>query len=343
MSSQPIEGVTYLLDAQNWTARSRDPIPKNQTGGGDPPLPPGMRTLVLNEDWSSIDSTKWKKNGSGATYGAPDRIQTYRDANVTISAATAGGTGNSLKMLTERNGVNDYWAGSIDSRNATIPDPDGFGGIVPNGRYWPMFGWYEVRAKIPHGQGIWPAFWLRHREGSTICEVDFMEYFHMYEPGKTRSSLHRTNNSGTYQNNVYQKATFFEEPTLTPGWHIWAISITSEYPNVRFRTYQDNVLVYDYLDTQAAIWSVAKAPNPARVFDIRLEGVQIGNQSGWVGMPNDPPGYDSGRGVCASGGTAPNACNTSINGHAIWADNYVGNTLFPNTTEVDYVRVWSVA
>lgn len=339
----PIPDVTYLYDGTYWRAKSRPPILGAQPSGI--PLPPGMRTLVLNEEWADgIDPTKWKKTGGGATYGAPDRIQTYRDANVTISAATAGGSGNSLKMLCERNGVNNYYSGSLDSRWATVTDPDGFGGNNPTGRYWPMFGWYEVRAKIPHGQGIWPAFWLRHREGSTNCEVDFMEYFHMYEPGKTRSSLHRTDNNGVYRNNVYQKATFFEEPTLTPGWHIWAISITSEYPNVRFRTYQDGILVYDYLDTSAALWSGSvRTPNPARAFDIRLEGVQIGNQSGWVGMPNDPPGYDSGRGVCASGGTPPNACNTSIGGHAIWADNYVGNTLFPNTTEIDYVRVWSVA
>lgn len=304
--------------------------PPSPGGGGSDPGPTGM-TLVLDEPFTgSLNTSIW--DVETGTYGAPMRVQYYRPANVVVSAATSGGSGDSLKLISKREvyGGRDFTAGMISTRDLGV--------------YYPVFGRYEAKMKIPHGQGIWPAFWLRHRDGSSTCEVDIMEYFHAEEPGKARFTLHRKNNAGTYQSNVARHSEFFEAPTLTPGWHVFAVDMLPEGDDVRFIGYLDGVEVWNYLDTQAAYWSGTRGTaHPSggggeNIFDICLQGSQIGGD--WVGHPDDPAGYSRGLGRCISE-SSPGVCRTSIGGYSIWTDANQGGALFPNTFELDYVKVWS--
>jgi Glycosyl hydrolases family 16 len=314
------------------------PVPPPTTPGDPPPDPPpsgpGAMTLVLDEQFSagSLNTSIWFPETG--TYGADgNRIQYWRPENVVISAATSGGTGNSLKLISKREnfGGKNFTAGMLGTRDVGV--------------YYPVFGRYEARMKVPHGQGIWPAFWLRHRNGSSMCEVDIMEYFHAQVPGRNLWTLHRTNNSGSYQANVNKVNAFFEAPTTTPGWHVFGVDILPEGSAVRFIGYLDGTVVWNYLDTQAVRWSNTygtshpSGSSGAHIFDICLQGAQIGGN--YVGHPDDPTGYSRYLAKCISGGSAPNSCYTVVNGQPIWTDANRGGTLFPSTFEVDWVRVWS--
>lgn len=294
-------------------------------------LPAGMTSQVLNEDWSSgIQSSRWGNAADGATYGSDgNRIQRWLTANAVVSAGTGGGVSCKLISKRENVGGNAFTAGMLSTRTVGV--------------YYPVFGYYEIDARTPHGQGVWPAFWLRHRDGSTMCEVDILEFFHTQIPGKNVWTLHRTNDAGSFQGNVNKANALVESPTLTPGRHKFGVSIRQEGVNVRFRGYLDGVEVWNYLDTSATRWSItngtSKYAGGAQVFDIALQGSQIGGN--WVGHPDDPTGYSRWQDSCLSGGTKPNSCNLSVGGQTIITDAIVGGALFPNTFEIYTVKVWS--
>lgn len=51
------------------------------------------------------------------------------------------------------------------------------------------FGYVEMRAKMPIGQGLWPAFWLLADDHRSPAEIDVMEYLGD-EPQKVWTTLH---------------------------------------------------------------------------------------------------------------------------------------------------------
>jgi beta-glucanase (GH16 family) len=180
-----------------------------------------------------------------------------------------------------------------------------------------MYGRFEMRARLPHGQGIWPAFWLRHRNGSGTAEVDIMEYFHSHVPGQTTATLHLDG-----RKNLSKKNRFFETPTTNPGWHTWAVDIEPDPSGIRFTFSLDGVDYHTYVDTQHN-W--ANSVDPNATWDMALN-VAIGGD--WVGDPAGILGYLPNLNRCAQSGIPPLDCR---------ADGIL-RAQFPTTYQVDWVR-----
>lgn len=104
-----------------------------------------------------------------------------------------------------------------------------------------QYGYIEARAKIPVGQGIWPAFWML---GSNIKqvgwpksgEIDILEYVGK-EPDMVFTSLHTQASHGE---TINTKKTRFED--IEEGFHTYAINWTKE----KIEFYVDNKLVYTF-------------------------------------------------------------------------------------------------
>jgi len=106
------------------------------------------------------------------------------------------------------------------------------------------YGRIEVRAQIPTGTGLWPAFWML---GSNIAnvgwpkcgEIDILEYVGR-EPNKIFTSLHTQDSHG---NTINTKKT--DIPGIENGFHIYAIDWTEN----KIEFFVDNKSVYVFAPT----------------------------------------------------------------------------------------------
>jgi len=272
------------------------------------PSPPGWRLVGGDEfDATTLNASNWVAYHN-----------TYGDGNNELACLTPGNVSDSDGAL------------HLSARRQTVACPGGTteqytSGFVSSrevGRLFPRYGRYEVRARLPHTQGMWPAFWLRHANGSSTAEVDIMEYFHSQVPGKTTQTLHLNGVS-----NVAKRSAFFEAPTLNPGWHTWAVDILPDPAGVRFTMYLDGVSMMTYVDTNHA-WTSA---DPNRTWDIALN-LAVGGK--WTGQPDDTLGYLRDLNRCAQSGIAPGGCSTTGIRRVDWANPAT------NTYDIDYVRVY---
>jgi beta-glucanase (GH16 family) len=302
--------TTDLLVAEKVATVPAAPAPKPAPAPTPAPSPsapaPNLKLAFADEfSGSSLNTSVWRPYHN-----------TYGDGNKELPCLTpnnVGVSGGTLKIVARRQQITCP-GGSV--RQFT----SGFLGTRETGTYFPRFGRYEIRAKLPHAQGLWPAFWLRHRDGASVAEVDIMEYFHSQVPGKTSQTLHLDQ-----RYNISKKATFFESPTSNPGWHTWAVDIEPAANGaVKFSFLTDGKVVHTYTDTKAD-WSRRHAGKP--LFDMAINMAVGGN---WVGHPDDALGHLANLNRCAQGGTAPNGCRTDG----------IRRATFPTTYEVDYVRVW---
>ena len=254
---------------------------------------------------------------------------TYGDGNAELACLTPNNLSQAAGSLT------------ISSKKETVTCPSGstrqytsgFIGSRESGRYYPLYGRYEIRARIPHGQGLWPAFWLRHRSGSSVAEVDVMEYFFSQVPGKTTQTLHFPSTVGR---NVAKRSTFTETPVRgTGGWHTWAVEIepvtgSDGSKDVRFRFFIDNVQTLEYVNPSPEAWN---GVDPNAAWDIAVNTAVGGN---YTGHPEQQLGWLPGPKVCSLTYKAPTngdpaLCPTT----GLWFAE------MPGRYEVDYVRVFT--
>ncbi len=136
------------------------------------------------------------------------------------------------------------------------------------------YGYFEIRAQLPAGKGLWPAFWLLPSDGTWPPEIDAMEmlghapaaYFvavHARPPGPAVDSV-----------------TAVPSPDLTAGFHVFGVAWR---PNV-IRFFLDGALVHEeatpsdmhrpmYLLANLAVggvnsWPGAAAPDQTGVYRI---------------------------------------------------------------------------
>ena len=104
-----------------------------------------------------------------------------------------------------------------------------------------LYGYFEARAKLPVGQGIWPAFWML---GSNINEVgwpksgeiDILEYVGK-EPQMVYTTLHTQDSHG---NSINSKKTKIEG--IEDGFHRFGIDWTKD----KMDFYVDGILIYTF-------------------------------------------------------------------------------------------------
>jgi len=240
--------------------------------------------LVWQDEFNgkSLDNTKWNvliretsKHGE-LQYYVPDEVYTENGYL-------------RIRSRVRKYGSKEYTSGRLDT----------------DGKYSPVYGRFEIRARLPGGQGLWPAHWLYPQERNWLMEktmedavaagkerlipeerpwyteIDIMEFLG-HEPGVLYGTMHycdydgsRRSTSGTWRSDV----------DYTKDFHIYALE-----------------------------WE----PDSIRWF---IDGNRIHATA--KGIPHTPHYI---------------ILNTAVGGS--WPGNPDSTTVFPQFHDIDYVRVY---
>ncbi|HVA15861.1 MAG TPA: glycoside hydrolase family 16 protein, partial [Stellaceae bacterium] len=95
------------------------------------------------------------------------------------------------------------------------------------------YGFFEMRAELPAGQGLWPAFWLLPENGSWPPEIDAMEMLGS-NPTTYYTSLHSTGSWGNEVNGGQANAV----ADTTTGFHTYGVDWEPNYITYYFDGHQ---------------------------------------------------------------------------------------------------------
>jgi len=219
-------------------------------------------------DGSRVDPTRWSfELGTGSQFGlngwGNNELQYYTSR--TTNARVADG----LLTITARR--ESYGGQAYTSSRLTT-----------RGHFAQTGGRFEMRAALPLGQGLWPAFWMLPATSSyggwaASGEIDIMEA-RGQDPGKVVTTIHY---GGSWPNNEYRGVTL----TLPQGgsiadFHTYAVEWDVS-PTPQLRWYIDDRLAW-----QTSDWSSSGGAYPApfdKPFNLMLNLAVGGN---FVGGPD---------------------------------------------------------
>ena len=178
--------------------------------------------LVWNDEFNgdAIDDQKWNKllwrpgwvNNESQAYTDRDTNLFIRDGKLVIRGLIEPGY----------SGI-DY-TGTAYSADFTS------GRLNTAGKETWTYGRFDIRAKLPKGNGSWPAIWMLGSDISTAgwphCgEIDIMEHVG-YEEGNIHASIHTTD----YNHMIgTQRTGQVMVPTATDSFHVYSLEWDSTY------------------------------------------------------------------------------------------------------------------
>jgi beta-glucanase (GH16 family) len=92
-----------------------------------------------------------------------------------------------------------------------------------------LYGYFEIRAKMPSGQGLWPAFWLLPVDGSWPPEIDVLEVL-----GHDTTTLHNAVHYNAPRHKSVGAATQFRDANnqlidLSADFHTYGVDWQADY------------------------------------------------------------------------------------------------------------------
>lgn len=138
------------------------------------------------------------------------------------------------------------------------------GAIETKGKLDLLYGKIEIRAKLPKGQGLFPAFWLLPSDDSYLPEIDIMEMLG-HETNKIWMVYHWFSNTGVQERNY----SFIMGPDFSEDFHIFTLEWSPEK------------LVW-FIDGEEAFSVLDRSPDKSLYLYINTA---IGGD--WPGKPDD--------------------------------------------------------
>nr|UUZ04252.1 laminarinase [Candidatus Neomarinimicrobiota bacterium] len=226
--------------------------------------------LVWHDEFndSTIDLNKWifEVNAHG---GGNNELQYYTDRPLNCYLRNGVLVIQALQeQYTGPDGPRDYTSARINTR------------LKGDWKY----GWFEIRAKLPYGKGLWPAIWMmptdsRYGSWPASGEIDIMELLG-HEPNKVYGTIHY---GGTYPIHLQSGKSYqLAGGSFAADFHTFAL----QWDSTSIKWYVDGILY----QTQTS-WSTQGYPYPAP-FDqpfFLILNVAVGGN--WPGNPDNTTSF----------------------------------------------------
>ncbi|ADU29693.1 glycoside hydrolase family 16 protein [Evansella cellulosilytica] len=161
-------------------------------------------TLIWKDEFQNdqIDETKWNSENWAAEKN--NELQFYTPENVHVN-------NGSLQLVSrkERFGGRDYTSGAIHTMD----------------KFSFKYGKAEIRARLPSGQGVFPAFWMMPNiEGVWLPEIDIMEMLG-HKPNEIWMVVHWLNEHGELKSKSNK---YISENDFSNDFHTYAVKWSEE-------------------------------------------------------------------------------------------------------------------
>jgi beta-glucanase (GH16 family) len=258
-------------------------------------------SLVWSDEFAgrSIDRRKWSfdvdcwggGNDERQCYTASKRNAAVADGKLVITARKGRATGYALPASQR---------GTASSPEAQATREFTSARLVTRGKAAWRYGRIEVRAKLPQGQGTWPAIWMlpegdRYGKWAASGEIDILEAVNLGVPcakcpgGRENTILGTLHFGGRWPDNKFKGDEVPMPAVLDGGFHTYGIEWSPDRITWQFdgRTYATRV---------ASEWSTTGSTAPGAPFDqpfhliVNLAvGGKLAETRGVGGV--DPAGY----------------------------------------------------
>jgi beta-glucanase (GH16 family) len=173
--------------------------------------------LTFDENFDNLDVSAW---GPGTRWIAHTPWNgDFGDAQfVAPSPGFPFTIENGVLRIEARRGTDGKWRSGLLASN----DPKGNG-------FSQTFGYFEMRAKLPKGPGLWPAFWLvANKDPDTSAEIDIVEHYGKF-PDMYESVVHVWKKTPLGRD--YQALLRHQVPpgSLYEDFHLFGASVEADY------------------------------------------------------------------------------------------------------------------
>lgn len=174
--------------------------------------PPGDGwTEVFSEDFngSTLDTNKWNTcywwkdwKANGCTNGGAKEVQWFQPDDVIVDKGT-------LRLRAQKRSMNgfDYTSGMVSSHD----------------KFFFQYGYAEMRAKFPKGNGFWATFWLGSQKKVWPPEIDIAEYL-----GSNTKNMHMTLHYKTSSSPHEYTSSWWNGPDFSADYHTFGLEWTPE-------------------------------------------------------------------------------------------------------------------
>ena len=201
-------------------------------------------TYVDNFDGNTLAIDKWVRGQANL-----DRqLQSYRDEAIVVNDGNL-----ELQIINKPYSNRPYVAGAVTTQ----------------GIFAQKYGYFEVRAKMAKGHGLWPAFWLMPETGSWTSEIDIFEFI-----GNSHG-VHNAFHHDWRAQNQNGSTTTVTDRDLSKTFNTYAL----QWSPHRIQYLMNGKVIHQITDTAV----IAKADKPMFVM---LNTALASQHTGWISNVN---------------------------------------------------------